>query len=519
MSSSNMLSNWIVVLQTHKRELVLYNSSLQQLKTVRQTPTNQDAPVPWSSPSYFRILADMFLNGAAQIPFSLNDFLMNGYFEKFFPIRQKIGSGGCGSVYRVEHCLAGIRLAVYAVKVIPVGEFSWLQRVINEVKLLEQLSQTPHPLILGYKHCWIEEWQPATFGPKIPCLFILMEFANRGNLESYIAGPKTGLYQLINPEESWQIFINIAIAVHHLHSLGILHRDLKLSNVLIFDEPNNSPLHFRFALSDFGTAIDLHSIDTAHKRTGATGTIETMAPELFVTDKNGDYLYRHSCASDIWSLGVIMLSLFYGFNPFVMDGGEQKLRNFTSIDNLINEMNISVVPPPAATKLIKKMMRLNPKERCTIDEILADPTVYDLTIKYGLNKLVSKDNHRIVIVSPSMDDLKNSALALPCEESHTQQQPKRHIQRIHNNTIRRRRPIFDYRVILFLAMAANPTHSYYATIIHLLITFAILVLSKGRRESLICLPLMMLVECVTGISDLSLFLFILVIYITIVTIT
>ncbi|OHS96729.1 AGC family protein kinase [Tritrichomonas foetus] len=412
------LNTWKVVLQNSSKSLVLYNSSLQQIRTVAQTGATIDVPIPWTSTNYFQILADHFC-GAPCLPLSLSDFVTNGYFDRFFPKRTKIGSGGCGSVYRVEHSLAGIKLAIYAVKVIPVGEFTWLQRVINEVRLLEKLSKIPHPLILGYKHCWIEEWQPANFGPKIPCLFILMEFAPLGNVENMISTKIPGIFRKINEDEAWQIFINIIVAVQHLHSLGIIHRDLKLSNVLIFEEKNNHPLPIRLALSDFGTALDTHSIFNIHaSRSGATGTVETMAPELFIHDEKGKYLFSHSFASDIWSLGVILFSLFYHINPFFYDNGEQRLQNFTTVDDLIADMKLTTEISPLAMKIIQKTMVLDPKKRCTVEDILNNPKIFEKASELGLNNLLKNDISRPFVISPSDDDLKTSVPVHSPENSH-----------------------------------------------------------------------------------------------------
>ena len=55
--------------------------------------------------------------------------------------------------------------------------------MLKEVHLLERLR---HPNIIEYKHAWLENRQLTVFGPEVPCLFVLMELANGGNLEEYI---------------------------------------------------------------------------------------------------------------------------------------------------------------------------------------------------------------------------------------------------------------------------------------------------------------------------------------------
>lgn len=98
-------------------------------------------------------------------------------YRRFFVEEQKIGSGGYGSVFLCRHMINGIDLGKYAIKKIPVGDNRpWLMRVLREVKALETLKK--HPNIINYQHSWLEADRTADFGPEIPCLFILMEYAN-----------------------------------------------------------------------------------------------------------------------------------------------------------------------------------------------------------------------------------------------------------------------------------------------------------------------------------------------------
>jgi serine/threonine protein kinase len=424
MSDSGTLSNWRVVCQSSQNGLVLYNPFLQQLRTVQQSDSRKSL-VPWTSPRYWQILADILARTVPR-PTDLNDFAMNGYFDKFFPVRHLIGRGGCGSVYRVEHKLADIALAVMAVKIIPVGHVDYLKKVVSEVQLLQRFSEQPHPLLLGYKHCWIEEWQTATFGPKVPCLFILMDFAPLGNTEGWVSGitDQAGHYRPLTDTERWQIFLNIVVAVRHLHSLGILHRDVKLSNVLGFRDDAKMPLPVRLVLSDFGTAIDLIHRPSGARRTGATGTIETMAPELLVTDDRGAYVYAHSFQSDIWSLGVILFTLFFGCNPFVLEGGEERLRQFRSVNEVIAELGLDGAKvPPIVLRYIRRMMRGDPGQRCSLEELLRDSQIFGMIVEFGLNDLVQADGPRAFVASPSMEDLMASEI-LPLTDQSERRAPE-----------------------------------------------------------------------------------------------
>eukprot|EP01134_Creolimax_fragrantissima_P003321 CFRG3321T1 len=111
---------------------------------------------------------------------SMND----GYYRRFFVERAKIGSGLRGAVFRCTHIIEEQVLGEFAVKKIPVGDsHDWFVSMLNEVHMLEKLH---HENIVDYKHAWLEHEQLAFNGPSIPCLFILIEYANSGNLAQYI---------------------------------------------------------------------------------------------------------------------------------------------------------------------------------------------------------------------------------------------------------------------------------------------------------------------------------------------
>ena len=418
------LQNWNIIFQSYEsgeRSLVLYNPRLRQVRTCSALlPPDQNSTIisNYSSRQYFQILHDLFRSNGA-LPPPLSDFLMNGYFDKFFPVRKKIGKGSYGSVYKVEHILAGIRLAEYAVKIVPVGEFNWLRRALNEVRLLEELSVSPHPFVLSYKHCWIEDWQTATFGPKVPCLFILMEYSPLGSLDKLLQpkNPREGDVKVLSEDEMWQIFISIAIALKHLHSNGIIHRDLKFSNVLGFTDNHYHPLNYRLALCDFGTAASMGQ--PMEKRTGATGTIETMAPELLEQNHEGEFLYRHNFSSDVWSLGVILFTLYTRRSPFVGERGEELLRNFHDPDTLVEDLGLRVDKGSLEWKWIKRFMQAKPGKRYRIDDFLDDSLIRSKIKFFGFDGLLEKNSTKHVIVSsPSLDELNNSTpLALKHDEN------------------------------------------------------------------------------------------------------
>ncbi|EKM75829.1 hypothetical protein AGABI1DRAFT_45808 [Agaricus bisporus var. burnettii JB137-S8] len=110
--------------------------------------------------------------------------MAEGYFERFFQEEYKLGMGANGSVYLCQHMLDGNPLGHFAVKKIAVGQsHSYLLKILREVRLLEQLH---HPNIIAYHHAWLETCQFSSFGPKVPALHVLMEWAECGSLDDFI---------------------------------------------------------------------------------------------------------------------------------------------------------------------------------------------------------------------------------------------------------------------------------------------------------------------------------------------
>ncbi|KAI8097743.1 kinase-like domain-containing protein [Halteromyces radiatus] len=282
-----------------------------------------------------------------------------GYYSKFFLELRKLGRGFRGSVYLCEHILDGVKLGKYAVKKVAIGNnHTWLVKMLREVHLLERLH---HPNIVSYKHSWLEYDRLTPFGPKVPCLFILMECANGGNLEEYLEPeispqdhpttdkkktpkelkrerikrqlrqqdqyeaetqhkqPIQTQKRLLSMNEISSLFLDIVQGLAHLHQQNIVHRDLKPPNLLLkWDERRRGSEVFkipRVLISDFGECEDLESVPDSD-RTGATGTMEFMAPEHVRLDPRGKNLVDYSPKADMWSLGMVLYYLCYSKLPY-----------------------------------------------------------------------------------------------------------------------------------------------------------------------------------------------------------
>ena len=148
---------------------------------LRQLPASQNA-------NYFEILSASLApspsNSRPPTPVlsdrndDLADAMCTGYYARFFEEERELGRGQRGSVHLCQHILHGNRLARYAIKKISVGASSAsLLATLKEVKHLESLR---HANISSYHHSWLEMHAGSDFGPAVPTLFLLLEFANGG---------------------------------------------------------------------------------------------------------------------------------------------------------------------------------------------------------------------------------------------------------------------------------------------------------------------------------------------------
>jgi len=209
---------------------------------------------------------------------------------------QVIGSGSNGEVRAGVHIPTSLRVAV---KIIHIGGNSKIrERGYNEVRALKTIGNHKNIVrLLG-----TEEEGSGTSA----LLYLFFELASGGDLSSYI--DRRGCL----PEEGARHFMRqLMEALSSCHRNNIVHRDIKLENILLTKENN-------IRLSDFGLSVTLPKAehDGVKPRIGTfAGSPLYMAPEVFG-------LQPHDEKVDIWSLGVCLYFMTVGSFPFVADSYE-----------------------------------------------------------------------------------------------------------------------------------------------------------------------------------------------------
>lgn len=316
------------------------------------------------------------------------------YFKRFFVEEKVLGKGGKGVVLLVKHMLDGVSLGHYACKRVPVGDdHEWLEKVLGEVQLLQHLS---HQNLVSYRHVWLENARISTFGPSVPCAFILQQYCNAGDLHDYICGSvqtSTTAQQLkdrlrrkskgepepvdikgprtLQLDEIYSIFRDITSGLRHLHINGYIHRDLKPNNCLLHETSDG----IRVLVSDFG---EVQSQNSMRKSTGATGTLSYCAPEVLRREYPDGPFGNFTFKSDIFSLGMILYFLCFAELPYASadiineekEDLDQLREEITSWTGFSYGRRMRTDLPQKLYTFLERLLSVDPDRRPTADEVL-----------------------------------------------------------------------------------------------------------------------------------------------------
>lgn len=208
-----------------------------------------------------------------------------------YQIREQIGQGGMGKVYRAYE--PSLKREVALKTALKGGDNMLAKRFVKEVETMAKLS---HPNIVK-----------------------IFDVGNVNNIPYYamefVAGQS--LSQLLKQERmdvqrAAEILRKVALAVHHANSKGILHRDIKPSNIMLdsLDEPK---------IMDFGLALDVNNSVRLSQTGVVVGTPAYMSPEQVQGKKR-----QMDERSDVYSLGAVFYEMLTGQPPF-QGGSTQKI--------------------------------------------------------------------------------------------------------------------------------------------------------------------------------------------------
>ncbi|KAK3329081.1 hypothetical protein B0H66DRAFT_12927 [Apodospora peruviana] len=283
-----------------------------------------------------------------------------------------IGEGEFGKVKLGWKQEGGVQVAIKLIKKDQLGSNpSRMAKILREVAILRQLT---HPNIVRLHKM---EESERHYG-------IVLEYASGGELFDYILN-----HRYLKDNAARRLFAQLVSGVGYLHKKGIVHRDLKLENLLLDRNRNIIITDFGFAntfdpneelteeeelnLSDreFVKRLGLDKVKPSGSRKGdlmqtSCGSPCYAAPELVVSDS----LYTGRKV-DVWSCGVILYAMLAGYLPFDDDPANPEGDNINLLYKYI--VNTPLTFPeyvtPHSRDLLRRILVPNPRKRADLFEV------------------------------------------------------------------------------------------------------------------------------------------------------
>ncbi|NXV40714.1 NEK1 kinase, partial [Uria aalge] len=278
--------------------------------------------------------------------------------DKYIKVR-KIGEGSFGKAILVKAKENGQQ---YVIKEINISKMSNKEREESR-REVAVLANMKHPNIVLYRESFEENG----------CLYIVMDYCEGGDLFKKINAQKGVLF---SEDQILDWFVQICLALKHIHDRKILHRDIKSQNIFLTKDGT-------IQLGDFGIARVLNS--TAELARTCIGTPYYLSPEIC---QNKPYNNK----SDIWALGCVLYEMCTLKHAF--EAGNMK--------NLVLKIISGPFPPVSVhysydlRNLLSQLFKRNPRNRPSINSILEKNFIAKRVEKFLTPQLIAEEfNHKI----------------------------------------------------------------------------------------------------------------------------
>jgi len=269
---------------------------------------------------------------------------------EFYKFSKTLGKGSFGKVILGIHILTGKKVAIKIIEKSIMKNASIRAKILQEVYILQNVK---HANIIRLLEVFEENEQ----------LFIVMEYASNGDLLKHLKNKGR-----MNEKNAKIIFKQIVYGLGNIHSKNILHRDIKLDNILL-DSENN------VKICDFGVSKILTKNTRIYEK---CGTPAYIAPEVISGEGYENYYIDH------WSLGIVLYAMLCITVPFKAE----------NMNDLLQVIKITKVSFPVKLSqnckdLILNLLKINPYERLSIPKILLHPWLSDM--KNETNQQIEED--------------------------------------------------------------------------------------------------------------------------------
>ncbi|XP_039920258.1 serine/threonine-protein kinase Nek1 isoform X11 [Hirundo rustica] len=278
--------------------------------------------------------------------------------DKYIKVR-KIGEGSFGKAILVKAKENGQQ---YVIKEINISKMSNKEREESR-REVAVLANMKHPNIVLYRESFEENGS----------LYIVMDYCEGGDLFKKINAQKGILF---SEDQILDWFVQICLALKHIHDRKILHRDIKSQNIFLTKDGT-------IQLGDFGIARVLNS--TAELARTCIGTPYYLSPEIC---QNKPYNNK----SDIWALGCVLYEMCTLKHAF--EAGNMK--------NLVLKIISGPFPPVSMhysydlRNLLSQLFKRNPRNRPSVNSILEKNFIAKRVEKFLTPELIAEEfSHKI----------------------------------------------------------------------------------------------------------------------------
>ena len=291
--------------------------------------------------------------------------------DKYYKKIKDLGSGSYGAVYLAKNVVMDNIVAIKSIEKTEDNMVDDLE-IKNEINILKKLS---HPNIVKIYE----------FFDTILYYYLVTEYCKKGELFSYIKNR-------FSERQLAVLFYQVFSGLCYLHEKKIIHRDLKLENIMVSDVEKDvltGEEYFWIKIIDFGTAKIFEKNKTEKSIIGSSYYI---APEVLRQK------YNEKC--DTWSVGVILYMTLVGVAPFDGRTDEEIIHRIKT--GKYNKKNSRFVEHSEEVKdLVYKLLEMNTEKRYSAKEALNHPWFQ----KYGGRNLFN--NFKQEDIKPYIENLFN----------------------------------------------------------------------------------------------------------------